>query len=64
MPQNYFHKVNAPSVVAVRRGRADSPQRCRQKFGLNRAVVIPLVKIRAQIVAFEIGKDVPDQEWQ
>src|SRR5206468_1304008 len=55
-------QVDAATVVSVRRRRADAPERGGEEFRLYGAVVVALVKIRPEVVAFEIREDVSDHE--
>src|SRR5438552_533082 len=60
--QDDLGEVDAAAVVSIRPGAPDAPQRRRQELCPNRPVVVPLVKVRAEIVALEVREDVLDQE--
>src|SRR5215472_8541304 len=58
MPQYDVIQRHAASVVPVRGGGTDSPQRASQEQSLHGAVPVPLIEVRSQVVALEVGKDV------
>ena len=62
MTLDHFTQIHAPSIMAVRGSRANTPQRHCQKLLLQRPVEVPLPEVRAEVVTLEVGEDVPDEE--
>src|SRR5262245_12750250 len=60
--QDYIFQRHAPAVMSVRRSAAHSPQRRGQEFSPDRAVVVNLMEIRAQVVTFEVSENIPHNE--
>src|SRR2546428_3526910 len=60
--QDHLHEIDAATVMTVRRSGADAPQRRRHKLRPQRSVVVPLMKVWAEIMALEIGEDVLDEK--
>ena len=62
VPQDHFAQVDAAAVVAVRRRRADAPQRLRHELRRERAVVVALVKRRPEVVPLQVREEVAHDE--
>ena len=62
MPQDYIAERHAASVVAIGPSGTNTPQRPSQEHGLKSTIPIPLVEVRTEIMSFEIGEDIFDDE--
>ena len=60
--QDHLVEIDAAAVVPVRRRGAHAPQRLVMNSRPDRAVVVALVEVRAEVVALEVGEDVPHDE--
>src|SRR4029077_457003 len=60
--ENDVVQSHAATVVTVRSGASDTPQRPGEKLCLKCSVPVALVEIRSQIVALEIRENVFDDE--
>src|SRR5918993_1297630 len=55
--QDHVFEGHATTVVPVRPGAAHSPERGGQELRPERAVEVPLVEVRAEVMALEVGED-------
>src|SRR5216684_953029 len=63
VPEDNLVQVGAAPIMTQSDLAAHAPERSREEFLLDGAIPIALVKIRAKVVAFEVGVDILHREW-